>query len=477
MSDQNGYTNQAGYELYDTTGTTEDWSYNATGGFGYTFEIGPEQFHPPYEQVIEEYLGKPGTPTEGKGNREAYFKALENTADVTKHSRISGKAPEGAVLRLNKEFDTATSEVVPIFGQPGPVRTFRDKLETTATVTRRGDFTVHANPSTRPGLLQRRAVGRATREPFRSTSIGPRKQTEPGIQNPVQSQIPFLFPDYTEKNYEDIPFEIRPEDQVALLRIVVSMAAEDDYDIVLYKRNGRDPVPDVDSDDDAGNAAGVDELIQIVEPPIGEYVLRVNNYDASEPWLGKIDEHKAGVFEFVGGAREEWTLRCEGADGALLGSTKVQVDRGAEADVGNVCNAPGFGPPTGGSVGRGGSGKVTLAGGNARLRFAVAIDRRRLKRALRLGIRGRVRCTTLCRPALSFVVSRRTAKRYGLRSRVVARGAVKKAFSGRRTFTVRFKADARRKLRGAKRLRLGLRAVAIDSRGKRLKAQRGFRLR
>ena len=40
MAAENGYTSQKGYELYDTTGTTEDWSYSATGGFGFTFEIG-----------------------------------------------------------------------------------------------------------------------------------------------------------------------------------------------------------------------------------------------------------------------------------------------------------------------------------------------------------------------------------------------------------------------------------------------------
>ena len=40
MAAQNGYTNQHSYQLYDTTGTTEDWSYYATGGLGYTFEIG-----------------------------------------------------------------------------------------------------------------------------------------------------------------------------------------------------------------------------------------------------------------------------------------------------------------------------------------------------------------------------------------------------------------------------------------------------
>ena len=479
MSDQNGYTNQAGYELYDTTGTTEDWSYNATSGFGYTFEIGPHQFHPPYEQVIEEYLGKPGTPSEGKGNREAYFQALQHTADATKHSRIAGKAPEGVRLRLNKEFDTVTSPVRPIIGAAGAPRTFRDKLETTAVTGERGDFTLHTNPSTRPGLLERRKVGEAAENPFRSTSIGPSRQTKPGIKNDVEALVPFLFPDYTPENYEDIPFEIRPEDEVALLRIVVTMEKSDDYDIVLYKKNGRDPVPDVDRDDDAGNAAGKDELIQIVEPPIGEYVLRVNNYDADRPWLGTINEHKAGTFEVLGGSPEEWTLRCERQNGDLLGTTKVQVARGATADVGNVCNAEGFGPPAGGSIGSGGGDAppIAVAGGNRGLRFAVEIDRRRLRRALRLGIRARVRCTTQCRPAVSFVVRKRTARRLGLRSRVVARGAYRRGFAGRRTFTVRFKPAARRKLRRVRSVRMALVASVRDAQGRRLTARRGFRLR
>ena len=39
MAKENGYFSQKGFELYDTTGTTEDWSYNATGGFGFTFEL------------------------------------------------------------------------------------------------------------------------------------------------------------------------------------------------------------------------------------------------------------------------------------------------------------------------------------------------------------------------------------------------------------------------------------------------------
>ena len=48
MADENGYASQKSYELYDTTGATEDWTYYATGGLGFTFEIGLGGFHPPY---------------------------------------------------------------------------------------------------------------------------------------------------------------------------------------------------------------------------------------------------------------------------------------------------------------------------------------------------------------------------------------------------------------------------------------------
>ena len=69
MAAQNGYRNQQGWQLYDTTGTTEDWSYSATGGYGYTFEIGPDEFHPPYEDVIDQYLGTGGTTARATARR------------------------------------------------------------------------------------------------------------------------------------------------------------------------------------------------------------------------------------------------------------------------------------------------------------------------------------------------------------------------------------------------------------------------
>ena len=120
------------YDLYDTTGTTEDWSYYATGGLGYTFEIGCERVPPAVRGVrSDEYVGAGAYA--GKGNREAFFIAMENAADASKHSVIAGTGPAGAQLRLRKAFVTETSpvrtmsngvvtidEVENDAGQPGP---------------------------------------------------------------------------------------------------------------------------------------------------------------------------------------------------------------------------------------------------------------------------------------------------------------------------------------------------------------------
>ena len=79
MASHNGYANIPGYGLYDTTGGTEDWTFWTAGSLGYTFEIGPNGFHPPYNNsVVDEYLGRGQTAGAGKGgNREAYYEMLD----------------------------------------------------------------------------------------------------------------------------------------------------------------------------------------------------------------------------------------------------------------------------------------------------------------------------------------------------------------------------------------------------------------
>ena len=81
MTSHNGYANIPGFGLYDTTGGTEDWTFWTAGSLGFTFEIGPNEFHPPYNNgVVDEYLGRGQTAGAGKGgNREAYYEMLAAT--------------------------------------------------------------------------------------------------------------------------------------------------------------------------------------------------------------------------------------------------------------------------------------------------------------------------------------------------------------------------------------------------------------
>ena len=54
MAAATGYTSQYSWQLYDTAGTTEDDTYAATGGYGYTIEIGPSGglFHMAYDTGV-----------------------------------------------------------------------------------------------------------------------------------------------------------------------------------------------------------------------------------------------------------------------------------------------------------------------------------------------------------------------------------------------------------------------------------------
>jgi len=175
MADATGYTNQYGFELYDTTGTTDDWSYAATGGFGYTIELGPENgvFHGNYQRnVIDQYVGTEARA--GKGIREAYLLAAEAARVPAYTSRLAGRAPAGRTLRLTKAFETdsfdvcAIAEPLPInnpvqlgegvdptscLGNTG-VRKTPEKLDFTTVVPADGTFEWWINPSTRPFELK-----------------------------------------------------------------------------------------------------------------------------------------------------------------------------------------------------------------------------------------------------------------------------------------------------------------------------------
>ena len=295
MAAQNGYRNIHGWQLYDTTGTTEDWSYNATGGFGYTFEIGPNEFHPPFSQVVDEYVGA-GTYA-GKGNREAFLIALENAADARTHSVLTGKAPAGAVLRLTKSFQTTTSSGAPI----------DDRLESTLVVPAGDKFTWHVNPSTRPEVMEHRV---------RILSESPTRE-----ETTTRSTVVWQPGDNV-----DIPFAM-PETDVGALKVTLDWPTPDDLDLEVYYVQPDGALLEVGS---SGNFVLEKEEAIVDLPEPGNYVLRVINY-ASVTTTFTVTAGLYGVARVDvtgGGIVESYTLTCERPNGTVLQTVGVVVDRG-----------------------------------------------------------------------------------------------------------------------------------------------------
>ena len=188
MASKNDYVSQASYQLYDTSGSTEDWSYWITGGFGYTFEIGDEGFHPAYEEaVVGEYLGL--APADGAGlggNREAYWLAPQAAADRDLHSVISGTAPAKHTISVSKTVTSETSPVIQLDGSTGDPLQYTDTL-TTEYTSAGGQFDFDVNPSTRPLVM-----GRSGREAL-APPQGPITLTNPAGVPPVGSSESTTF--------------------------------------------------------------------------------------------------------------------------------------------------------------------------------------------------------------------------------------------------------------------------------------------
>ena len=294
MTAQNGYANIHGWELYDTTGTTEDWSYNATGGYGYTFEIGPDEFHPPFAQVVDEYLG--AGQYAGKGNREAYLVAFEEAVDRASHAVITGRAPAGATLRLRKTFSTPTWS---------PENDFTDSLES-SMVTSGRTFSWDVNQSTRPAV-QARLVKLLEDEPTRS-------ETFTGTVAPASSV-----------DHELVVTETDQE----ILQVDLDWPTPDDLDLEVYRKDADGTLTQVGS---SGNFVGDKEKATIAAPTPGTYVLRVINFASLTPTYtltaGLYDATEQTTAPLV----EAWTLTCE-KDGAVLQSVPVVVERGQQVSV------------------------------------------------------------------------------------------------------------------------------------------------
>jgi hypothetical protein len=330
LTAHNAYSNDPGFGLYDTTGATEDWSYWSTGGWAFTFEIGPDEFHPPYARGVEaEYLGLAPAAGAGKGgNREAYYTMLQATANSAMHSVIEGAAPAGSTLRISKTFQTSTSPVWQddfgtVIGEP---RQFTDTL-TSEMKTTGPTFAWHVNPSTRPVV-----AGRDGRDP-----TGP---PQAGITFANPAGIPAENVDYPpEPPYEAIPFTVKgPTDGVDNGRMTVHIEwanPETDWDIYVIGPNGQIVSQSASFGDTTEDAS-------LFDPPPGDYTVHVVNYDqvsnTPDDWTGGRVTFSSPNPKVVTGTKESWTLTCLDANGRVKATRQVTVDRGQRAQVGNACN-------------------------------------------------------------------------------------------------------------------------------------------
>ena len=134
---------------YEASGTAEQTAYYGSGTLAFTPELTPgfdglERFHPPYEYVVDQYLGTDFY--EGSSIRAAYLTAFNAAVDPARHSVITGEAPRGIQLTISKRFQLDTSAV----DGDGPVTSLPHELRSTMTVPASGRFTWHVNPSLRP---------------------------------------------------------------------------------------------------------------------------------------------------------------------------------------------------------------------------------------------------------------------------------------------------------------------------------------
>jgi len=328
MAADTGYTSQFGWQLYDTSGTTEDWNYAAAGTYGYTIELGPAaddggNFHIEYKRaVVDQWTGTPGTPQAGKGMRAAMLRLAGAAANPADHSVIKGTAPSGRVLRLHKSFQTSTAPICTVSdpallvdGCPreGNEKQIPDELDTKLVVPPDGTYTWHVGPSTRPFVLERR-VG------------------DPGTKlhgETVQGEVPAGAQGLNQQNNsDDHQFEVT-DPSVNQLRISLDWPTPDDLDLYVYRKEG-DKLTSVGQ---STGSFGEKEKVVVDNATAGTYVARVVNYTAvpGNSYTLSFDQYKVGSDLITQGHTEPWIMTCETPGGKVLERRQVTVLRGQVA--------------------------------------------------------------------------------------------------------------------------------------------------
>jgi hypothetical protein len=326
-----GYTSQYSWQLYDTAGTTEDDTYAATGGFGYTIEIGPPggHFHEPYETgVVKEWTGDNAHSANQGGLREALLIAAESAANPADHAVITGTAPAGRVLRVRRAFDTTTSPycekgVQPIINPGVPTvcatglkdpQVLHDTLDSTTVVPADGTFSWHVDPSTRPFV-----GGGAVFEEL--TDINPPVATFTGAPGQPTGTA-------------DHEFTLAPDQPADKLKISLHATAPEDYDIEVLRKEADGSLKSVGT---SGNAPGADELVVLDHPAAATYVVRVTYFAAVTGGYEVKVVRATATRRVTEGHKEAYAMTCETPGGTVLERRDVTIDRGQTLNLDLTC--------------------------------------------------------------------------------------------------------------------------------------------
>jgi hypothetical protein len=148
MGAETGYDSIRAYQLYDSSGVFDDFSYGVSGALTYTPEIGRLDFHPAFPQTVREWNGD--RPSADGGMRAAFYTLSDAVVNESTHAVVAGTGPPGGRIELRKSFAGRTARVLKPNGKRAGKRRFRNRLKTSVAVAPDGSFEAHVNPSTSP---------------------------------------------------------------------------------------------------------------------------------------------------------------------------------------------------------------------------------------------------------------------------------------------------------------------------------------
>jgi hypothetical protein len=216
------------------------------------------------------------------------------------------------------------TETSPVDG--GEVQTFRDVLRTRYRV-RNGRFSIHANPSTRP-IVQGGGGRKATGPPSDPVQFS----GGPGTTTPCadfDTEDPACFNDHPFR----VPASNEFDNDSAVVRVEWATPASD-WDVKVFKDSNGDGSSEGEGDPigASGSAPTSSEQASVADLERGgDYVVRMINYAAVEPYNGTITF--AGPPPPKRNKTEKWTLNCLSKNGKKVGAVRIAIKRGRTKSV------------------------------------------------------------------------------------------------------------------------------------------------